>query len=63
MRPKQTTRENTLSGKLGAEEKVPPPSLPLPPLSSTLPFMMSYKQRLPSHSGIKRKNFNLNFVQ
>ena len=26
MRPKQTTRENTLLGKLGAEEKVPPPS-------------------------------------
>ena len=25
MRPKQTTKENTLLGKLGAEEKVPPP--------------------------------------
>ena len=59
MRPKQTTRENTLSGKLGAEEKVPPP----PSLSYTLPFMMSYKPRLPPHSGIKQKNFNLNFIQ
>ena len=28
MRPKQTTRENTLLGKLGAEEKVPLPSSP-----------------------------------